>query len=353
VPLKLLIISGWLVAGSMACRCAAVEAVSINRSEKVQVDGAKLYVLIRGADRTAPVLLWLHGGPGAAERPLFRYFNGDLERHFVAVYWDQRGAGRSFDSQADPHRLTVAQHLADMDAVVDRLRRDLGRDRVILVGHSWGAALGLLYAHAHPDKVSTLLAVNPLVSKRAAEQSEYDFVVEQASQHQDTRTLARVRALGTPPYASSRDALVMETLVQQYGGIYHNEPHRFWVVSRAILMGLVTPWEIRRIIHANNVSLEAMNNELLDLDLRVSVPRLPVPVVFFLGRHDRHVDASFASNYFAALRAPAKRLVWFDNSAHNVPFEEAARFNATVLSELQSSASHSRSSLRCPTEECR
>jgi hypothetical protein len=44
-----------------------------------------LYLLIRGADRTAPLLLWLHGGPGGAERPLFRYFNDDLEKSFVVV----------------------------------------------------------------------------------------------------------------------------------------------------------------------------------------------------------------------------------------------------------------------------
>ncbi|MDR4467504.1 MAG: hypothetical protein MRJ68_04280 [Nitrospira sp.] len=61
------------------------------------MDGTKLYLLTIGEDRQAPILLWLHGGPGGAERPLFRYFNSELEKHFVVAYWDQRGAGRSFD----------------------------------------------------------------------------------------------------------------------------------------------------------------------------------------------------------------------------------------------------------------
>jgi len=102
-----------------------------------------MYLLGRGADRSAPVLLWLHGGPGGAERPLFRYFNSELENHFVVVYWDQRGAGRSFDPKADPHRLTIAQHVVDLDAIVDHLRQSLGQDKIIVMGHSWGAALGL------------------------------------------------------------------------------------------------------------------------------------------------------------------------------------------------------------------
>ena len=104
----------------------------------------------------------------------------------------------------------------------------------------------------------------------------------------------------------------------------------------SILRGLVTPWEIPRLIRANNLSLEAMNEELLGLDLARSVPSVDVPVFFFLGRHDRHAEATLAASYFGALRAPVKRLIWFENSAHNVPFEEADLFNTAVAGTLQS-----------------
>jgi hypothetical protein len=49
----------------------------IAQCDYVAVDGARLFVALRGDDRRAPVLLWLHGGPGGAERPLFRYFDSD------------------------------------------------------------------------------------------------------------------------------------------------------------------------------------------------------------------------------------------------------------------------------------
>src|SRR4030095_1964920 len=94
--------------------------------------------------------------------------------------------------------------------------------------------------------------------------------------------------------------------------------------------------EIPRLIRANSVSLEAMNEELLGLDLARSAPSVDVPVFFFLGRHDRHTEATVAANYVEALRAPVKRLIWFENSAHNVPFEEPDLFNANVVSTLQS-----------------
>ena len=100
--------------------------------------------------------------------------------------------------------------------------------------------------------------------------------------------------------------------------------------------GLVTPWEVSCLIHANNVSLEAMNTELLSLDLSRSVSAVDVPVLFFLGRYDRHADAKLATAYFETLHALVKRVQWFEESAHNIPFEEPRLFNATVVRELQS-----------------
>ena len=141
---------------------------------------------------------------------------------------------------------------------------------------------------------------------------------------------------GPPPYNNVGQVLAMEKLVQRYGGVFHKEPCRSWIMVRAIFSALVTPREIPRLIHANNVSLEAMNEELVGLDLARSVPRTDVPVLFCLGRYDRHTEAKLAATYFASLRAPGKRLVWFEKSAHNIPFEEPRLFNATVVRELQS-----------------
>jgi pimeloyl-ACP methyl ester carboxylesterase len=314
--------------------CAPGRAKPIHKSEYVTVDGAKLYFLIRGDDRNAPILLWLHGGPGGAERPLFRYFNSELEKQFVVVYWDQRGAGRSFDPETDPHQLTIARHIADLDFVIDHLKATLHQNRIVLVGHSWGGALGLLYGHAHPHKVSAIVAVAPAVSTAASAEAEYKFVLAEASRRHDSKRLRKIEKIGLPPYKKAEQGLAMGRLCEKYGGTFHKRPHRMWIVIRAIAAGLVTPWELPRLIHANNVSLKAMNDELLGLDLTRSVRSLDVPVLFFLGRYDGHADAQVAADYFYELRAPMKRLVWFENSAHNVPFEEPKLFNATLTREV-------------------
>jgi proline iminopeptidase len=129
----------FLVSGS----CAQDGGDPVTVSRRIKVRNAELYAEIHGPHE-APLLLWLHGGPGGPERPLFRYFNRDLEHHFLVAYLDQRGTGRSFDRTADPARLTVAQHLEDLETVISYLRRAHAKEKIYLIGHSWGTVLGLL-----------------------------------------------------------------------------------------------------------------------------------------------------------------------------------------------------------------
>jgi proline iminopeptidase len=318
-----------LAGGAMLLAGAATAGANVNAEHAIEAAGARLYMLVRGANPGAPILLWLHGGPGGAERPLFRLYNADLEKHFLVAYLDQRGAGRSFDRRADPGALTVARHLADLDVVIDRLRADYGREKVILLGHSWGSLLGLLYARRHGGKVAAVLGTGVGVSAAATQRAQYEFIQSEAERRRDADGLRKIAALGPPPF-SAREELASQALVDRYGGYFHRQPNFTWAVARAVAGGLVGPLEIRRIIQGNNVSLEAMNAELARLDVTREVPALDVPLAFLLGRHDRQTDSRLAAAWFDRLSAPRKRLVWFEHSAHNVPFEEPDAFNAAI-----------------------
>lgn len=313
----------------------AANARAVDLEERVPVAGAELYLLTRGDDRAAPVLMWLHGGPGGAERPLFRLFNAELERRFVVAYLDQRGAGRSFDPAAEPSQLTVARQVADLDAIVDHLRGTLGAEKVALVGHSWGGMLALLYAREHPGKVSKVVGVAPLISARAAQDDQYAFVLEQSTARNDADALRQLRELGPPPHETADKVLAMERLADRYGAVFHQPPSQTWTLLRGVFSGVATPWEIPSFIRANDVSLAAMTRELLELDLRRSLTRLEVPVVFMLGRFDRHLSSTISASYLDALTAPSKKTLWFEHSAHNPPFEEPELFDAMLAQELE------------------
>jgi len=303
---------------------------AIDDEQRVVAGDARLYLLVRGAHCDAPLMLWLHGGPGGAETPLFRLYNATLEETFLVAYWDQRGAGRSYDADADTAKLTVEQHVGDLESIVDHLHARYGERKIALVGHSWGSALGLLYAQKHPDDVSIVVGVNQFVSGLGAQQGQYAFVRAKAAALRDDKTLRRLKDIGTPPLSSANE-LRLQALVDRYGGLFHRRPSFAWATIAGMLRGYVAPWDIPAYIRANEISLAAMEQEINALDLAGRVSSVRVPVVFMLGRYDRQLDARQAADYFQALSAPDKQLIWFEKSAHNIPFEEPALFAAALI----------------------
>ncbi|MBB3053489.1 proline iminopeptidase [Prauserella isguenensis] len=117
-------------------------------------DGHSLYWEVSGNPEGKPAVA-LHGGPGTGGSPGMRSLF-DPERYRVVLF-DQRNAGRSTPSAADPVvdlSANTTQHLvADLEA----LRTHLGVERWLVWGASWGVTLALAYAQTHPDRVAELV----------------------------------------------------------------------------------------------------------------------------------------------------------------------------------------------------
>jgi len=107
-------------------------------------------------NRNNPVIIFLHGGPGAGLTCLNYIFSDPLTSEYTFVGWDQRGCGRTYlnNISVDPDNDTVTfdQLQKDLDELVDHAREKFGQDKVILMGHSWGTVVGSVYAQEHPEK---------------------------------------------------------------------------------------------------------------------------------------------------------------------------------------------------------
>ena len=146
---------------------------SISEIAYRRLGGLAQWVMIRGQSIANPPLILLHGGPGFSETRFFRFFNAALETSFTVVYWDQRGAGKSFDPSIPRSSMTVEQFISDLDALVDAVRERLGKSKVAIFGHSWGSALGVLYAARFPEKVAAYVGSGQIGDWPAAEQASY------------------------------------------------------------------------------------------------------------------------------------------------------------------------------------
>jgi pimeloyl-ACP methyl ester carboxylesterase len=313
-------------------------ADSIAEEVWLPMKGAREYLLIRGLNRGAPIAVFLHGGPGGSETALMRLFNAPLETHLTMVYWDQRGAGRSYDPNIPAATMTIQQFVEDLDEVVDYLRARLGQQRVWLICHSWGSALGMLYAHRNGAKVAGYIGVGQVASNPEVEMHAYRFVLDEAGRRGDRAALAKLGRIGPPPYTFDR-LVVRDRLLDEYGGIFHRQPNKWRIVFEALFdtreAGI---GDLYRLWQGIAFSQRALWPSFAHLDLTQAVPALDVPVTFVLGRFDERTWSHLAAAYLEALRAPSKRLVWLENSAHNGPFEEPAAFRAAVVDAIFAAA---------------
>jgi len=139
------------------------------------------WVIICGENLNNPPLLLLHGGLGFSDTPFFRHYNAPLEKSFTVVYWDQRGTGKSFDRRIPRSSMTVEQFIADLDELVEAVCKCVGKNEVTIFGHSWGSALGVLYAARFPQKVAAYVGSGQVGDRSAGEPSSYAFALAEAN----------------------------------------------------------------------------------------------------------------------------------------------------------------------------
>jgi pimeloyl-ACP methyl ester carboxylesterase len=308
---------------------------SISEEERLTINGLEQWTLTRGADRDAPILLVLHGGPGAGEFAWFRAYDSALEDHFVVVHWDQRGAGKSFDSATPPETMNLEQYILDIDALIDHLRSKFGRERIAVLGHSWGSLLGTIYVSRHPEKVSAYIGTGQISDMRRNEEVSYGFALAEARRLDNNDAIADLEAIGAPPYG------VDETIVQRgwldvFGGGLTHEPRS--MASLAWTAMSVPEFNLLDLIALARSALFSMDHlwtEISDVNLDETYLEFDVPVFFILGRYDQQTPSSLAEPYFNRLQAPDKELFYFEHSAHAPPWEEPDRFVDVMAMEIK------------------
>jgi pimeloyl-ACP methyl ester carboxylesterase len=295
----------------------------------LRLGGLEQWVMIRGESVANPLLILLHGGPGFPEMRLFRTFNAPLEKSFTVVYWEQRGTDKSFDSKIPNSSMTVEQFIVDLDELVDSLRKRFGKDKVAIYGHSWGSVLGVLYAARFPQKVSVYVGTGQIGDWPASESFSYDFTLAEAERRGNRKALRELRAIGPTPHAIQK-MYVQRKWLTRFVGIA-----RGMSLWRFVRITLGKPessfFDLPNILRGTSFSTNTMWDKISTLNLMKVAPALKVPVFFFIGRHDHVVAPETSAAYFDMLSAPSKTLVWFEDSAHEPPVEESAKFNAAMV----------------------
>ena len=149
---------------------------AISTIATIPIGGIQQSMIIRGEDAAKPVLLVLHGGPGSPGFILMKNAGLNLEQEFVVVHWDQRGAGKSYFDDIPVESMTVTQMISDAVEVTEYLRTRFKKDKIYVMGHSWGSLLGSLLVHRHPQHFYSYIGIGQVSRPYHSERLSLEFV---------------------------------------------------------------------------------------------------------------------------------------------------------------------------------
>jgi len=289
--------------------------------EEIDLQGVKQTILIRGQDRAKPILLFLHGGPGMPMMFLAHEFQRDMERDFLIVHWDRRGAGKSFDAGID-YKPTVRETLDDLYALTEYLDQRFDPVRFYLVGHSWGSYLGMLAAHERPELFTAYIGTGQMAAgSEDIDAQRRTFFQQEAKAREDTEMLKRL---------DSGDEITEDDLFQ-YGAELRGATS-FWPILK---IGLRAPeYQLNDILNVPKGSQRLnreMDYDVISGSLEAELTKFQIPIFFLLGRHDWNEPSTLAALYLEEIEAPQKAVYWFEDSAHFPFLEQTDKFYEILL----------------------
>ena len=326
----MLFATGLLLCGSVLANLA--RATPIQEARYVTLGRIEQWITIRGADRTNPVLLLIHGGPGDAQSAL-RSIYAVYENDFTIVQWDQRGAGRTYlknpNSPPEPERVEL-----DGIELAQYLCSYLTKKKILILGHSWGSFLAIGMVQRRPELFAAYVGTGQVGSWRANLQAQFDFMLTKSRAANDRKKVALMEAIGTPdptdakqyfswwrmrnPYMTPADVKWFEDLklMMQTNPEFSEEYLKAWGDGMS---------------YSGQTTLSGM----LATELPTTARTIKVPFFVIQGKEDMATPTSVAVQYFNIVQAPRKKLILIEHAGHFALVTHREEFLAALVKHVR------------------
>lgn len=329
----------------IAFSCSSTKKIKtsngISEINYLTINKTRQYVLIRGEDKHKPVLLFLHGGPGASATALLRKFNSDLEKHFTVVYWDQRNAGKSYNNKTPKEEIKVEKYIQDVDTLTSYIKNRFKVNKIFLVGHSWGSRLGLYAIQKNPENYLGYVGIGQELASYEGELISYQYTLKKAKETNNLKAIKELEEIGEPKsgdytkmYKNGFWGLVKQKdwLLKLGGERYGKTKYTDWIFSiwfsrEYSFFDLIKYGKSSGFSAGNIIYDPAFNN----IDFFKQIPEIKIPVFFISGAYDYNTPWELVERYTKTIIAPYKEFIKFERSGHSPVFEEPDRFNKEII----------------------
>ncbi len=323
----------------------------ISTVERLNIGGIEQTILIQAQHTDKPVLLFLHGGPsmplpGVSCR--FRDYtvattSKELIHHYVLVFWDQRGTGKSYHPGIPKESINLAQFISDAKELVDYLRERFVQDKIVIAGHSWGSVIGLSLATQIPDKLHAYIGISQIVDWPENDRLCREWVINEATKRGHSKAVDELTRLGEPPYTESYKqwGLLRKWLMRYNSMIYKNKeikpPSLLDAMKIMLFSSDYTLKDIYNSLYKGFIFsfTQQMIEDFSRVNFFESAKNVDVPIFFIHGRKDVHVYGSLIQTYFDHLNAlKSKHLYWVEKSSHMFHPDDAREIEKILIEQV-------------------
>lgn len=306
----------------------------IDASHFVSLGGIDQWISVRGDDARSPVLLVVHGGPGATTS-IFTPQLRSWERRFTVVQWDQRGAGKTFGRHGakGSGALSLDRLADDGVALAEHLCEQLRQDRVIVLGSSVGSAIALHMVRKRPELFAAYVGTDQNVGGDR-EHLGHRLALAALRASGNDRGARELERIGADPARWSRDAFDRRNRL--VAGVRSGGPDMITEVTLpAMFASPQHGWrDLVDLTRGLRFSLDQLHAEVATFDARALGTRFDLPFVVLQGAHDLVTPTELARRFVEDVDAPYKAFATVEGAGHLAAFARPERFLALLLQHL-------------------
>ncbi len=300
----------------------------INESMYIDVNGTKQWINIYGEDLNNPVLLYLHGGPGSSTSSIDYVITRKWADVYTVVTWDQRNCGKSYDAKQNDIVLTRDLFMTDGKEVTEFLLEHLSKDKITVLGHSWGSIYGANLVLEYPQYYECFIGTGQLVDYL---ENEKAFKQEAKLWAEgDMEALELVEQL-TPEHVTMEHIMARNALMEKYGYNMMVNGSDYNLITTVIFNPnySVTDW-IKYLRSDMSVFLEFFDSdEFASFSIKGRTD-YQVPFYNINGDKDYQTNYKLAQEYFEQVNAPQKQMFLMENMTHGLLESDSEGFSEIV-----------------------
>jgi len=316
---------------------------SIAMHEDMTINGVPQRITIRGKDKNNPVLLIVHGGPGAPILPVIYKLAGvDLEDIFTVCYWDQRGSGLAYNDSIPDSSITLNHIVDDGLQLSEHLKKTFKKDKIYIEGLSWGTAVAAYMVKKQPELYYAYIGSGLMANQSLSEELSYDFAMSEAEKFNDTLSIIQLKQIGRPPYSNNINNTVTEAFEIERNIVLKYAPFKLdtdYSFLKDMFMdnGLTFKEKFTDMLNSPESYYPAakiLQPTAIDINLMRDIPEFKVPVYILQGDNDHFTETSVAKMYFDSIVAPSKKWFLFENGTHGVQIEYPEKYRSIYINEI-------------------